>query len=111
MMMMRCWTTTAAILLATVVFTMTTIVVAIEMKTSLRRNNNRGLRIVEYDNDDCIEVPPEPIWKETIGNLSKESSYLDDAVQIITTDPLSKNKDVQTVTFTVSQLWLEEPGA
>ena len=51
---------------------------------------------------DCIKIAPTPIWKEIIGNPSEEYSNLKHAVQI------TNSKRSDSVTFTVSQLWLEQ---
>jgi len=57
--------------------------------------------------NNCTEIPPEIIWKETLGNPSDEFSYLEDAVQIINTND-SQSSSIDTVTFTVSQVWLKQ---
>jgi hypothetical protein len=49
---------------------------------------------------DCVEIPPEPIWKETIGNVD-EHSYVEDAIQIT-------SQGFDSITFTVSQIWFKE---
>mmetsp|Transcript_54625 Transcript_54625/g.61988 ORF Transcript_54625/g.61988 Transcript_54625/m.61988 type:complete len:450 (-) Transcript_54625:213-1562(-) len=58
--------------------------------------------------NNCTDIPPEIIWKETLGNPSDDFSYLEDAVQIITTNDSQSSSSIDTVTFTVSQVWLKQ---
>jgi len=54
---------------------------------------------VSVANTNCLQLTA-PIWKETIGNVDAYP-YVDETVQIT-------SQDVDTVTFSVNQLWKED---
>jgi len=58
--------------------------------------------------DNCTEIPLEIMLKETLGNPSDEFSYVKDAVQIINNNDSQSSSIDDTVTFTVSQVWLKQ---
>lgn len=65
-----------------------------------------ALLLVNTATAQCLQSPPEPILKETIGSSLESNAFLKDAIQIVSVG--SNSDQSKNVTFAVNQLWSQE---